>query len=942
MGWKTKSLICGYGGFNKNPNYKAIPITDLRTAINVDRSRRTWRKMEGANLHNTNIIDSGARIQAGYVFPKHTVITETEVTKNTAESADDAIETDNGVGTKTVDIDTNNIRYKYVSDTSPVDNTGWVDFQTFTAVEVDASLPAWTNVSKAASSNNQYTQALFGESEASNRLTCTNPDVSFPTDALITGIQIRIERKASNDGIGDYMLDRQVTLTPASSDNKAKTSDKWPTSDAYATYGSTSTKWGLSAAERAGTAIDDSDWGVKIRVDGTLTAFGTGRAYIDHVQVKFTYTFPDLRYSSAVRFDNVTVPASASIVSAKIKLVANGFHSEVVVHNAVNYICKADHTSGAANEPGVGGSWATYWRVMADEDSSEAETTTPASWVTATGYTGDYATDVSTLCEVIGINEADANCDIFVDGTGDPVTDRTQTIETHLWSLLHLGDTMQYSSPDIFDTVQELIDNGNWASGQAMGFILKWVTSEPEIFKKFYAYDEGTADYYPELYIKYQTEADSGETTLVCTGTKKLIGIDAADAHTTLKTYTNYPTNDDAIAPVIIEGTLAVGGKGLFVFQGVDEVQQWDGAAGTTSNITNPNADWGAGAVKYPTAGILHNSRMWAFGTVNKEHDVYYSAFDDNEDYLAASGGGIVRVDPGFAEKVIGAVVFMGRLYFFKYPNGIYVLDDTSVDRSTWHVLKISDDVGLAGPRAIAPIGNADCIIFGSDGMFYSLKAAWQTGDVKHAKILADQFEQWSKDNITLSDNLNRATLVYQSTTGMLYALFALKTAADSQLAIGIDFREYNRAALLEYNRDEGEALFIDKNDPHVGGTDGWIYHLGDGTYNKNGAGYSCEFITPPVELENGINVANLHEITFILDGAGTHDFDVEIFGDGVKIGNTLQISKSTAKDITYVRERLEGECSNITVRVTNNTIDTQFSITDIIIHYSKGARKIN
>lgn len=38
---------------------------------------------------------------------------------------------------------------------------------------------------------------------------------------------------------------------------------------------------------------------------------------------------------------------------------------QVVQNDGSSYICKADHTSAAGNEPGVGGSWTTYWDLLA-------------------------------------------------------------------------------------------------------------------------------------------------------------------------------------------------------------------------------------------------------------------------------------------------------------------------------------------------------------------------------------------------------------------------------------------------------------------------------------------------------------------------------------------------------------------------------------------------
>lgn len=38
---------------------------------------------------------------------------------------------------------------------------------------------------------------------------------------------------------------------------------------------------------------------------------------------------------------------------------------DAVSHNGSSYICLTGHTSGASSEPGVGGSWQTYWMVLA-------------------------------------------------------------------------------------------------------------------------------------------------------------------------------------------------------------------------------------------------------------------------------------------------------------------------------------------------------------------------------------------------------------------------------------------------------------------------------------------------------------------------------------------------------------------------------------------------
>lgn len=44
----------------------------------------------------------------------------------------------------------------------------------------------------------------------------------------------------------------------------------------------------------------------------------------------------------------------------------------IVGNGGTSYICILDHTSGAASEPGVGGSWTTYWEIFASKGSAGA------------------------------------------------------------------------------------------------------------------------------------------------------------------------------------------------------------------------------------------------------------------------------------------------------------------------------------------------------------------------------------------------------------------------------------------------------------------------------------------------------------------------------------------------------------------------------------------
>ena len=69
--------------------------------------------------------------------------------------------------------------------------------------------------------------------------------------------------------------------------------------------------------------------------------------------------------------------------------------NQAVENDGSSYVCILNHTASASDEPGVGGSWTTYWDLMADKgDTGPAG---PASagytllWGGALSSTGRYA-----------------------------------------------------------------------------------------------------------------------------------------------------------------------------------------------------------------------------------------------------------------------------------------------------------------------------------------------------------------------------------------------------------------------------------------------------------------------------------------------------------------------------------------------------------------------
>lgn len=146
---------------------------------------------------------------------------------------------------------------------------------------------AWTNPNNALSSNDSYATADLDGNVVSQYLKLTNLGFTLPTDAVVKGIIVSIERFPTND-TGESIKDSTIKLVKGgvvSGDNKA-IADDWTTTEAYHAYGEVDDLWGLTLAY---SDINASDFGVVISAAAGSTSDG-GIASIDHVKITVYYT----------------------------------------------------------------------------------------------------------------------------------------------------------------------------------------------------------------------------------------------------------------------------------------------------------------------------------------------------------------------------------------------------------------------------------------------------------------------------------------------------------------------------------------------------------------------------------------------------------------------------------------------------------------------------
>lgn len=161
---------------------------------------------------------------------------------------------------------------------------------TFTSDNSVGSI-AFLNPGNAVSSNNSYataaaTASLFAAN--TNYLKVTGFSMGIPVNASICGIEVEVERSATNVGLFTSVQDNSVRLVKnnvISGNNNRQNSD-WNTSDEIITYGSSGDLWNESwtAAD-----INSANFGVvfSATINGLLSLLPTVR--VDRVRIRVHY-----------------------------------------------------------------------------------------------------------------------------------------------------------------------------------------------------------------------------------------------------------------------------------------------------------------------------------------------------------------------------------------------------------------------------------------------------------------------------------------------------------------------------------------------------------------------------------------------------------------------------------------------------------------------------
>jgi hypothetical protein len=220
-------------------------------------------------------------------------------------------------------------------------------------------------------------------------------------------------------------------------------------------------------------------------------------------------------------------------------------------------------------------------------------------------------------------------------------------------------------------------------------------------------------------------------------------------------------------------GRFVIGGKEssanprkLFYFNGVNVPSVLAGDGATMTPIAGPAADWTGS--HQPVNGIVHSDRLAALGPYSDPHRLYFSD-PANHEMFTGSNAWQLRIASQIGERLWGAAHYQGVLFLWKYPRGIFYLDDSALDLVQWSYRIRAEALGCApSPHAVVPLDDDVCFM-APDGHVHLLSAVNTLGGLRDSdltRVLG--LHDWTKAHIAVPA-LDQMVSAYNAYTKIAY-----------------------------------------------------------------------------------------------------------------------------------------------------------------------------
>lgn len=359
----------------------------------------------------------------------------------------------------------------------------------------------------------------------------------------------------------------------------------------------------------------------------------------------------------------------------------------------------------------------------------------------------------------------------------------------------------------------------------------------------------------------------------------------------------------------LVEGGAETQGrnKKLFIANGFDPVQILSGDGATTSDIgANKPSDWTGN--NQPSFLFRFRTTMAGGGNLNDPHRVYISSSGDHEDFSGGAGGTSLSVFPGEGQKLVAGLSGLGRAYLWKYPSGIYyVQDDTNVS-GDWFIRRITGQYGAADtPHSVVQIDQSTIAFLSSAGdVILMQESAGSLTGVEFVNLTKQlNLRTFIKNTFDLSRLKNSQIRWYADKLQLHVIMSALGSGLENRRLI-IDFNT-DKPKVHMSDKDLNSSLWMELDSdrierPIIGDNAGFVRKIDQTSRSKEGSTpYTMLIATVPTDfsdIDPGFSVKKLfYRLHMEYEVTGNYDVSVEIVVDGVSKG-TVTFNQGQAGSI--------------------------------------------
>lgn len=423
-------------------------------------------------------------------------------------------------------------------------------------------------------------------------------------------------------------------------------------------------------------------------------------------------------------------------------------------------------------------------------------------------------------------------------------------------------------------------------------------------------------------------------------------------------------------------GEVAMANRKIFIFTGNNPVQVISGDATTRTNIALAALDWlnpdSTPGPNQPTAGVIHNNRLWTWGNRNNPHTLYASNPEDHEDFQTLNVATFWPVYPGEHQAILACYVFKNRLFIFKYPFGIYYLDDSDPSIQNWAVRKYLNNFGAASSHGGTEVLN-DFWFANSFGTITSATAVLNYGGFDMGDVLVNtRTARYVRENMNPLGNVTRQAICYEAKKQVFFTYRSTSSTYNDQL-LYIDMDAPGQSSspkVAWWNHLQPNCLFLKRDinyvpRPWYGANDGFLYQMDQKNSDVNGVAYTMDIMTPSIDFAmvqqspmtipgQFTDINKLFDFLEIdMECSGKWYLNCDVFIDG-KFSETILFTQSLLHgtdefvgdiDRTYgtapfsIRKKLHGSGKRIAFRFYSSGLDQNITLLRGQIYYRFGSQ---